>query len=195
MDTALTVATILIALVGLGLGIRSYFRDKERDAEAAKVEAQRHEYQRQMTDESVSIQRQLVEIEEARHRRELGAVATAEAEREEAAQMDGAAGLIVRFAYRDSRHSWARIFATNHGPADATDVKLEVYGEMDGDRVEVNEIAGEEYGTADRLQPNESVHIATAFTMGSPQPADLRYRLTWFDDLGLQQISGRVPIG
>lgn len=187
--------TVLIALGGLGLGVRSYYRDKKRDDATAKVETERHEFERRMTEEAVTIQRQLFEIEADRHRRELDALGAAEAEGEEAEEREQTADLTVRFGYRDSKHSWARILATNYGPTDADDVELDVYGERDGDRVEINEIAGEDYRTADRLQPNESVHVATVFTMGSPQPADLRYRLSWTDGRGPQEKSGRVPIG
>ena len=195
METTLAVATVLIALGGFGLGIRSYFRDKTRDEETRRVEVERHAFERKMAEQSAAIQQRLADIEEVRHRRELDAVATADAEREEAEQRRRTAGLVVQFNYRDSKHSWARIAATNHGPADATGVTLGVYGEIDGDRVEINEIANEDYGTTDRLQTNESVHVSTSFTMGSPQPADLRYHLSWTDGRGRRNISGQVPVG
>ncbi len=186
--------TVLIAFGGLGLGVRSYFRDRKRDDETTTVEKERHAFERRMTEEAVTIQRQLVEIEADRHRREIDALGAAEAEREEAERREQTANLAIRFAFRDSNRTWARILATNHGPAAANDVKLDVYGERGGTRVEINEIAGEDYQTADRLQPNESVHVATVFTMGSPQPADLRYRLSWTDGRGPQENSGQVPI-
>lgn len=84
METTLAVATALIALGGFGLGIRSYFRDKNRDEETRRVEVERNAFERKMAEQSAAIQQRLADIEEVRHRRELDAVATADAEREDA---------------------------------------------------------------------------------------------------------------
>lgn len=107
-----------------------------------------------------------------------------------------AANLKVRFGFRDSAHTWARVIATNYGPADARDVELEVWGERDGrGRIPVVPIRGEDYSKAAVLQPNESIHIGIAFTFGSPSPEDLRYHVSWVDDRGIQQSKvGRAQL-
>jgi hypothetical protein len=63
----------------------------------------------------------------------------------------------------------------------------------DGDLVDVEPVGGTDYGIADRLQQGESVSVGIAFSLGFPQPDDLRYRLSWVDASGEQLQEGRVP--
>jgi hypothetical protein len=187
--------TIIIAFAGLALGVRSYFRDKRRDEETATVDANRSEFEQRMTEEAVTIQRQLAEIEVQRHSWELEARQDAATLAEELVERARSADFAVRFAYRDSRHTWARILASNTGQATARDVRLELLAEnSDGDPVDVDPVGGTDYRTADLLQPGESVHVGIAFTFGSPQPEDLRYRISWTDDRGPHQKSAQVPL-
>lgn len=187
--------TVAIALSGLALGVRSYFRDQKRDEDTAKVDGERHAFERRMTEEAVTIQRQLAEIEVERHRWELEARGRDTAEREQAEQQARSAAFLIRFAYRDSARTWARIVATNEGKADAFSVRLAVLGETrDGDLVEVEPVGGTDYGISDRIQTGESVHVGVAFSLGFPQPSDLRYRLTWIDTNGDHEQEGRVPV-
>jgi len=204
-----------IALAALVLGIvqaiTTAAREKERD-----------NFERRSTEEAVEIQRKQFEIEEQRHaweQEERSEPAqrqpTDEEERSEPAQRqptdeeerstepaqrqptdeeEQTAGMQVRFAFRDSARTWARILATNYGPADARDVALAIHAESEGSTVVVEPIGGMDYGTAEMLQPSESVHVGVAFTFGSPQPEDLRYRLSWVDGRGEQERQGRVPI-
>ncbi|NOX24319.1 MAG: hypothetical protein GXP36_14670 [Actinobacteria bacterium] len=183
-----------VAFAALVLGIVNFIVERNRAEDATVRERQRDEFERRTTEEAVVIQRSLLEIEGRRHNWEQerrAAEATESLRSDEAART---AAMRVRFAYRDSTKTWARILATNHGPADASDVALDVYAEKDGETVEVEPVGGTDYRTADRLQPNESVHVGVAFTFGSPQPEDLRYRLSWVDGRGEQTEEGRVPI-
>jgi len=187
--------TVAIAFTGLALGMRSYLRDKRRDEDTVKVDAERHAFERRMTEEAVTIQRQLAEIEAERHRWELEARGLAAAERKQAEQRERSAAFRIRFAYRDSAQTWARIIATNEGEADALSVRLAVLAETrDEDLVDVEPVGGTDYGISDRIQTGESVHVGVAFSLGFPQPSDLRYRLTWVDTNGEQEQEGRVPV-
>ena len=185
----------MIALTGLALGIRSYSRDRKRDEETAKVEGERHHFERRMTEEAVTIQRQLAEIEARRHEWELEARGAQAAELNAAEERARSANFGIRFGYRDSKRTWARIIAANDGQATARNVRLLLLAETrDGGLVDVEPVGGTDYGIAQQLQPGESVHIGVAFSFGSPQPEDLHYRLTWEDDRGGQTKEGRVPV-
>jgi hypothetical protein len=72
-----------------------------------------------MTEEAVTIQRKLADIEAERHRWELEGRNHAAAAREQAEEQARSATFQIRFAYRDSAQTWARIVATNDGQADA----------------------------------------------------------------------------
>lgn len=186
--------TVLIAAAALGLGIRSYFRDKKRDDETAKLEAERHAFEKRINEEAVATQLNLLRIEEERHRWEREERGIEEAQRREAELQESRALFRIRFGYRDSAQTWARIIATNEGRADAFSVRLTVLAETrGGDLVDVEPVGGTAYGTADRLQQGESVSLGIAFSLGFPQPDDLRYRLTWVDTNGEQVQEGRVP--
>lgn len=186
--------TVLIAFGGLALGVRSYFRDQRRDREAAKVNVERFEFEKRINEENTTITRQLFDIEARRHQWELEARDLAEAEREGAEEMARSAKFAIRFAYRDSAHTWARILATNHGQAVARNVRLEVWGARDGGHQEIEPLGGTDYRNANQLQPGESVHVGIVFTLASPQPEDLRYRVSWEDDRGEQEIEGQLPV-
>lgn len=186
--------TVLIAFGGLALGVRSYFRDQRRDREAAKVNVERFEFEKRVNEENTTITRQLFDIEARRHQWELEARDLAAVEREGAEEKARSAKFVVRFAYRDSAHTWARILATNHGEAVARNVRLEVWGARDGGHQEIEPLGGTDYQNANQLQPGESVHVGVVFTLASPQPEDLRYRVSWEDDQGAQEIEGQVPV-
>lgn len=187
--------TVAIAFAALALGVRSYFRDERRDEDTAKVETERHAFEQRMTGEAVTIQRKLADIEAERHRWELEERNHAAAEREQAEEQARSATFQIRFAYRDSAQTWARIVATNDGKADAYSVRLAVLAQTrEEDLVEVEPVGGTDYRVADRLQTGESVHTGVAFSLGFPQPSDLRYRLAWVDTNGEQEQEGRVPI-
>ena len=186
--------TVLIAFGGLALGVRSYFRDQRRDREATKVVAERFEFEKRINEENATITRHLFDIEARRHQWELEARGLTAAEREAAEEHARSANFAIRFAYRDSAHTWARILATNRGEATARNVRMEIWGERDGGRQEVEPIGGTDYRNAIRLQPGEGVHVGVVFTLASPQPEDLRYRVSWEDDRGEQEIEGRVPL-
>ena len=186
--------TVLIAASGLGFGIRSYFRDKTRDDEAAELDAERHAFEKRINGEAVATQLKLLQIEEERHRWEREQRGIEEAHRREAELQERTAFFRIRFGYRDSAQTWARIIATNEGQADAFSVRLAVLAETrDGDLVDVEPVGGTDYGIADRLQQGESVSVGIAFSLGFPQPDDLRYRLSWVDASGEQLQEGRVP--
>jgi len=176
-----------IAIAALILGI-------VQAATTAARENKRDRFEKRSTDEAVEVQRKLLEIEEQRHAWEQEERTTDAAERQSAGEHAQTAEMVVRFAFRDSARTWARILATNSGPADATDVVLAIHAEREGHTGAVEPIGGTDYGTAERLQASESVHVAVAFTFGSPQPEDLRYRLTWVDGRGDQERQGRVPV-
>ncbi|NIA25564.1 MAG: hypothetical protein GWP04_08325 [Gammaproteobacteria bacterium] len=183
-----------VALAALVLGVVNFIVERNRAEDATVRERERDAFEQRTTEEAVEIQRSLFEIEERRHeweREQRAAEAVASLRADETART---AAMKVRFAYRDSARTWARILATNYGPADASDVALDVYARQDGKTVEVEPVGGTDYRTADRLQPNESVHVGVAFTFGSPQPEDLRYRLSWVDGRGEQTDEGQVPI-
>lgn len=186
--------TVVIAFGGLALGVRSYFRDQRRDREATKVDAERFEFEKRINEENVTITRHLFDIEARRHRWELEARGLAAAEREETEEQARSANFEIRFAYRDSAHTWARILATNRGEATARNVRLEVWGARDGGRQEIEPLGGTDYRDANTLQPGESAHVGVVFTLASPQPEDLRYRVLWEDDRGEQEIDGQVPL-
>ncbi len=186
--------TGVIALAALLLGIANFIVKRNRAKDTEVREQERDEFERRTTEEAVVIQRKLFEIEEQRHEWEQEQRAAEAAESERADEDAQTAEMSVRFAYRDSARTWARILATNYGPADATDVALDIYAEQDGGTVEVEPVGGTDYRTADLLQPSESVHVGVAFSFGSPQPEDLRYRLSWVDGRGEQTSDGRVPI-
>lgn len=189
--------TGVLALAALGLGVLNSAIASRRHKASVKREKDRDAFERRTTSEAVEIERKLLEIEEDRHAHEQ---ATRESEASEASQAEEEskiADLIVRFAYRDSARTWGRVIATNVGPADARTVELELWAERPGtsERVEVEPIRGEDYSTAPRLRPNESVHIGLAFSMGSPAPEDLRYQTYWVDDRSVDQSRiGRVPV-
>lgn len=187
--------TVLIAASGLALGIRSYFRDKKRDDVEAKLDAKRHAFEKRINEEAVATQLKLLRIEEERHRWEREERGTKEAQRQETEQQERTASFRIRFGYRDSARTWARIIATNEGQADAFSVRLVVLAETrDGDLVDVEPVGGTDYGVGARLHQGESVSIGVAFSLGFPQPDDLRYRLTWVDANGEQVQEGRVPV-
>lgn len=186
--------TVLIAFGGLALGVRSYFRDQRRDREATKVEDERFEFEKRINEENATITRQLFDIEARRHQWELEARELAEATREEAHERERFAKFAIRFAFRDSAHTWARILATNQGEATARNVRLEVWGARGGGHQEVEPLGGTDFRNADQLQPGESVHVGVVFTFASPQPEDLRYRVSWEDDQGEQEIEGQLPL-
>ena len=186
--------TVLIAFGGLALGVRSYFRDQRRDREAEKINAERFEFEKRINEENATITRQLFDIEARRHQWELEARDLAAAERDEADERARSAEFAIRFAYRDSAHTWARILATNHGEAMARNVRLEVWGIRDGGHQEIELLGGTDYRNASQLQPGESVHLGAVFSLASPQPEDLRYRVSWEDDQGEQEIEGQVPL-
>ena len=186
--------TVLIAFCGLALGVRSYIRDQRRDRETAKVNVERFEFEKRINEENTTITRQLFDIEARRHQWELEARDLAAAEREGAEEKARSAKFAIRFAYRDSAHTWARILATNHGEAMARNVRFEVWGARDGGHQEIEPLGGTDYRNANQLQPGESVHVGVVFTLASPQPEDLRYRVSWEDDQGEQEIEGQVPV-
>lgn len=186
--------TVLIAFGGLALGVRSYFRDQRRDREATRAEAERFEFEKRMNEENVTITRHLLDIEARRHQWELEERELAAAEQKEAEEQARSANFTISFAYRDSAHTWARILATNRGEATARNVRLEVWGARDGGHQEIDPLGGTDYRNADKLQPGESVHVGVVFTLASPQPEDLQYRVSWEDDRGEQEIEGRVPL-
>jgi hypothetical protein len=183
-----------IALAALLLGVANVVVDRRRASDTAKRESERDEFERRTTEEAVDIQRRVFEIEERRHGWEQQERAAEDAERQRLDEEGHTAEMRVRFAFRDSARTWGRILATNYGPADATDVTLDVYAEQNGQTVDVEPVSGTDYRTADVLQRNESVHIGVAFSSGSPQLEDLRYRLSWVDGRGGQTAEGRIPI-
>jgi len=183
-----------IAFAALLLGVANLIVERKRAKAAAARQRERDEFERRTTEEAVEIQRKLFEIEEQRHDWEQEQRAAEANERLQAEEEASTAAMSIRFAYRDSKKTWARILGTNNGPADATDVNLDIFAEKDGRTVQVEPVAGTDYRTADRLQPSESVHVGVAFTFGSPQPEDLRYRISWVDSRGEQTVGGRVPV-
>lgn len=183
-----------IALAALLLGVANFVVDRRRASDAAKREIERDEFEQRTTEEAVDIQRRIFEIEERRHGWEQQERATEDAERQRLDEEGRTAEMRVRFAFRDSARTWGRILATNYGPADATDVTLDVYAEQNGQTVNVEPVSGTDYRTADRLQRNESVHVGVAFSFESPQLEDLRYRLSWVDGRGEQTAEGRIPV-
>jgi len=76
----------------------------------------------------------------------------------------------------------------------ARNVRLEVWGIRDGGHQEIELLGGTDYRNASQLQPGESVHLGVVFSLASPQPEDLRYRVSWEDDQGEQEIEGQVPL-
>lgn len=179
--------TATIALLALSLSTWSWIRDRTRQQD-------RDDFEKRSTKEAAEIQRQLLEIEETRHGWEQEQRKTEESAQHRADEESRTASFNIRFGFRDSAQTWARIIATNNGPADARNVELDVFAERDGKRVEIDPIRGEDYRTANRLQPNESVHLGTAFSFASPSVADLRYRVTWTDDRGDHTTDGQVPL-
>lgn len=179
--------TTAIAVIALAISAWSFFHDRNR-------QKTRDEFERRSTQEAAEIQRQLLEIEETRHRWEQEQRNAEESTQRRTDEEARTAAFTVRFGYRDSTRTWARIIATNNGPADARDVELEVFAEKGGRRVDIEPIRGEDYLTAERLQPNESVHFGVAFSLAFPSAADLRYRITWMDGRGSQAMEGRVPV-
>ncbi len=184
-----------VAVAALFFGIANSIVERNGAKDATVRERERDAFERRTIEEAVEIQRSLFEIEERRYDWEQEQRAAEATERLCADEAARTAAMRVRFAYRDSAKTWARILVTNYGPADASDVALDVYARKDGKTVEVEPVGGTDYRTADRLQPNESVHVGVAFTFGSPQPEDLRYRLSWVDGRGEQTREGQVPIG
>lgn len=165
----------VVAVLAFLLSVRAYFRDKRRD------------------DETAELQRRIVKIEEARHEWEREERAADKEAARRAEEQSRAADFRIRFSYRGSKRTTGRIVARNEGQAIATGVLLDVWGERDGVHQEAPTYGGAGYHHADRLQPGESVHYDAHFTMRSPQPADLRYRITWTDGRGEQRREGRVP--
>lgn len=175
MSTVVDVIVALVAVAGLGLSLRVYFRDKN------------------LGEETADLQRRMVEIEETRFAREEQQLAAEEEAVRLAEERAHSAEFRPRFAYRDSARSIGRVIARNEGQGDASDVLLEVWGERDGGHQEVSTYGGADYHRAERVQPGESVHYDTVFSLASPQPEDLRYRITWTDGRGEQMRDGRVP--
>lgn len=153
-----------------------------------------HEQELQAAQKAPEIQRRLLEIEEERFAWEREK-RSEESERErKAEELSRTAAFTLIFAYRDSSRTWARVIARNNGPAAARDVELDIWGDRGDGRVEVDRVKGQDYGVADLLRPGETVHVAIAFTMGSPSAEDLRYRLTWTDGCGAQADERQVPV-
>jgi hypothetical protein len=190
MDEA-DVVIALIATGALALSTWQFFSDRARSK-------RRDAFEKRTTEESAETQRKLLEIEETRHRWEQEAREAAASEEARAEEEASAADFTVRFGFRDSARSWGRVIATNNGPADAVDVDLHVFGadvfDEPGGWEPIDPVFNEDYGLADLLQPSESAHVGVSFGMGGPQPADLRYRILWFDGRGRQQLEGRVPL-
>lgn len=183
-----------VAVAGLGLGIINFLADRTRVSETTKRETERDEFERSANEVAADFQRRLVEIEETRHGWEQQERTDEEVRRQRFDQEALTAEMKVRFAYRDSAQTWARILATNGGPAEANDVVLDVYAERNGQTIDVGPVSGEDHRTADQLPPNESVYVGVVFSLGSPLPADLRYRLSWVDGRGPQKDEGQVPV-
>ena len=135
----------------------------------------------------------LAAIEEARFAQEQQR-RIAELERERLDyEASRSAEFSLRFGFRNSAKAWGRVIARNEGPADASNVVLEVWGVRDGERVEIAPIDGGSRGSASLLRPSESVSMDLAFTFGTPGPADLRYRIEWTDGMGTKEQEGEVP--
>jgi hypothetical protein len=173
------VISLLIGAAGLILGIVNHNQNTDRDA-----------FQRRSNEEAAETQRRLLQIEETRHSWEQKARGLEESKERETAEDARSATFVVRFGFRDSARGWARIIATNTGPAVARDVELEVWGEREGKRVPVGLIAGEDSRAASELVPGESVHLGIAFTIGFAGAEELRYKVSWDDDRGAQKKEG-----
>lgn len=135
----------------------------------------------------------MLEIEEERYAWELQRRNEESERTRQAEERLRTAAFSVTFAYRDSARTWASVVARNSGAADAQDVTLDVWGDQGDRRAEVDRVKGQDYGTAEMLQSGETVHVAVAFSLGSPSAEDLRYRLTWIDGRGAQADEGQVP--
>lgn len=185
MSTFLDVIVAIVAIAAFGLSLRVYFRDKN------------------LGEKTAELQRRIVEIEETRLAREEAqlvadneAALRARKERAEAGRRAQRAGRSANFDLRFTMKSRdrGRLIATNNGPADASNVLLEVWGERGGGRQEVYPFDGDDTRRADRLQPRESIGYEAIFSLSSPRPEDLRYRLTWVDGNGDQEKLGRAPV-
>jgi hypothetical protein len=177
----------LVALVALAMSIYNLVVGNRRERE-------RDEFQKRTTEEAVETQRQLLVIEETRHRWERQERTIEEENERQAEESSKATDFLIRFGYRDSARSWARVIATSSGPAQARDVTLDVWGEIGGERHDVRTMGGHDYREADHLSPGESVHVAIVFTLASPPAEALRYCVDWTDDRGAQTKEGQVPL-
>lgn len=159
-----------------------------------EIEELRHEWEERAVQEASSLQRRLLEIEETRHDWERRGWINEEEEERRRLEISKTATFTVTFAFRDSAKTWARIIARNNGPALARSVQLDVWGVGADGRAEVDRVKGQDHHEAESLQPSESVHVAVAFSMASPGPEDLRYRLTWVDGRAEQAEEKQVPL-
>ncbi len=190
LDLSFVDWALVIAFVALVVSFVKILLDRSRNKK-------RDAFEKRTTQEAAETQRRILEIREAQHawdREDRDAKVEAEHLAEEEAN---SADVLIRFGFRDSVHSLGRVIATNHGPANAVDVDLHIFGAnvLDEAWEPIEPIFGEDYGLADLLHPTESVHVGVSFGMGGgPQPADLRYRITWYDGRGRQKREGRVPI-
>lgn len=173
--TWVDITVAVVAVFGFLLAVLVYFRDKD------------------LGDKTADLQQRIVEIEEERHGWEVEERAARETAARLATERAQSADLRITFAYRQSSRSTGRVIARNEGQATATGVLLEIWGEVDGERKQASVIGGANH-KADRLQKGEAVHIDVPFTFGSPRPEDLRYRVTWTDQRGGQELEGRVPV-
>lgn len=187
ISVASAAVSALMAIGALILGFYNFVTANRRERE-------RDEFQRRMTEEAVETQRQLLVIEEQRLGWERQAREAEEGRRRQAEEKVRGATFAIRSSYRDSARTWARVIATNQGPAQARDVFLDVWYDYDGQRREIDTLAGHDQRRAESLAPNESVHVAVVFSLASPPAHNLRYQVRWTDDRGSQVDAGQVPL-
>lgn len=180
-------ASAAVALLALGLSIFNFLIGNRREQD-------RDQFQRRMTEEAVETQKQLLIIEERRHDWEQQERRMQEEREREVEEGAISSSFSIRSGYRDSAHTWARVIATSEGPANARDVELDVWYEVDNERIEIQTLKGQDHRSAERLAPNESVHVAILFSLASPPTHTLRYRVDWTDGRGPQTREGQVPV-
>jgi len=180
-NTLALVAFLLAAAVGIV--------DWRRGRAAADRENDRDEFQKRIAEEQVEIQRKSYELALEVHQANLEPEPEPEPEPEEANAFS------IRFAYRDSSRSWARFIATYHGSPEALEVELDVWFEKDDQTIVIDTIAGMDHSVADHLDPGQSVHVAFVFSLATPGPEYLRYKVTWLDPaIGFRVQTGNVPV-
>lgn len=119
----------------------------------------------------------------------------AEAESERRAAAEKWAWMVPHFSFRDAARTSGLVTVVNAGPGSATDVKLDVWVEANGLRVEV--LCGDDDVTsgADRLDPNESLHASVVFATGGPPVDELRYSVAWTDGGAVPRSQhGHLPV-